>query len=243
MEKLMEDFKNYASFLFYENNQECEITIYNDEKVLQKYIIEKEEAEQILLKRCLNYGTLELVSAFDTIGLKIADKFNSYVRYAEEPGVIKNLDYGFIPYFLCTFLETLQKKARKIKISSGKDNCGKPEMKIVGEMQEIKFYITFKVDLKWYFPYIISVYMNRHKTVNVKEASYDESQILLDGIEFPSNLLSKEQKQYCISQILEKYKSSYAELLASPFWQNMSKKLQEQDDLQRVRLKKEGEQS
>lgn len=233
---------NYTSFLFYEKNKECIITIYNDQEVLTKKIVSEEEGKEQLATYCLSQRSLELEPHIDTICLKNgSDKIRGFIRYMEEPEVIReqiiDLFYNsIIPKFICYFLEILQLSTKNIKISSRLDHNSNSEINIYGKNEE-KFYMTFKVDRKKYFSYIISEYRKRHENINVKELKEDCGQIVLDGIEFPIELLDKEQREFFMSKIREKSNASFTQFLKSPIGQKLNQSLGEQDCIQLVRTK------
>lgn len=240
MDELMNN--NYVSFLFYEKNKECIITIYNDQKILMKKIVSEEEGKEQLVTYCLSQRSLELEPHIDTICLKNgSDKIRGFIRYMEEPEVIReqiiDLFYNsIIPKFICDFLEILQLNAKNIKISSRLDHNSNPEINIYGE-NEKNFHMAFQMDRKKYFSYIISEYRKRHENINVKELKEDCGQIVLDGIEFPIELLDKEQREFFTSKIRENNNASFVQFLDSPFGQKLNQSLESQDSMQLVRIK------
>lgn len=237
MEDFLNDFNNYVCLTFYENVHRCEIAVYNDDKVLYKMNVSRGEGEDILLAWCLKWKSLELSTHIDTIGFCNQDKTIGFVRYINNPGVIKELKEELIPKFLGDFLETLQRQYKKIKINSGYDYYHKPEIEILGESEEeTAFYMTFKTDIHKYFPYVITDYMNRHENPNIQESQEDLEQMLLDNLEFSFASLTSEQREYFMSKIREERTSSYKSFITSSLGQKINEILDEQDGLQRIRI-------
>lgn len=242
MDEMIKDYNNYVSFIFYEYEKKCAITVYNKKEVLGKYNVSKEEGKRILLDYCFSQRSLELEPHIDTICLKnYSNKIRGFIRYMEEPEVIRNeiIDLFYnsvIPKFICDFLETLQKQSKKIEVDFKQDDHY-PFEKGILDMANEQNLMTFKVDKKGYFPYIISNYMCRHENVKIQEAEAreDGNQIMLDAIQFSIELLNKEQKEYFYSQIRERSNESYVQHLESLFGQKLMQTLEEQDGMQRVR--------
>lgn len=238
MDELIKNFNNCVCFTFYENEKKCEITIYNEKEVLCQNIVSEEEGKKNLLTFCLNWRCLEVLPHIDTIGLRNRDEIDGFVRYIDSQGVIRDFKHDLIPKFLCNFLEALQEQSKKIEIDFRPDDCFPFEKEIL-DMANEQNLITFKVDKKGYFPYIISNYMSKHENVNIREAEprEDSDQIMLDAIQFSIELLNKEQKEYFMSEIRERSNESYIQFLESTFGQKLNQALEEQDSLQLVRTK------
>lgn len=241
MDELIKDYKNYACFTFYENDQSCMITIYNDEKVLCQKIVSEAEGRKNLIAFCLFWRYLEPVPHIDTVALINSDKARGFVRYMESYNVIKDLKHDLLPSFICTFLETIQEQYEKMEIDYRYNRYDNFEMSIFAnnkEEKDKKFYFTFLVDIKRYFPYIISEYMKRHEYLNVQEIKEDSSQIILDGIEFPMKLLNNKQREFFRAKIREN-SDSFKQFLKSNLGKDLHKVLEEQDNIQLIRIKSE----
>lgn len=197
METLMNDCRNYISFLFYEKNKECIITIYNNKEVLKKKIVSEEEGNEILLNYC-DYYHGKLITSFDTIGLEIIGELQGFIRYMEVPGVIKN--NNLIPTFLYKLLVTLQKQSEKINIEYKhikRDNCYEISMSGGNDKH---FFLDFDVFDYNFFSYIIDQYLMEHEHTSIK-ASENKDYVIIDNIQIPYEYLSFIQKCYLNIQL------------------------------------------
>lgn len=239
MDELLKDYNNNACFTFYENEQSCVITVYNNEEVLCQKIVSEEEGRKHLVTYCLFRRYLILAPHLDTVVLISSDNACGYVRYMKAQNIINDLKYDLIPSFLCAFLETLQEQYKKMKINY-KNQRYYYDLEIEAPRinREGKYYdITFQVSVKRDFSDTISYYMNKHESISIQDKEENSNYIVLDGMEVPIEPLNKEQKEYFMEKIRENNLTSFVQLLKSPIGQKLTQALDGQDSMQLVRIK------